>query len=380
MHLEPPVSDPLHSVNAVIYGAEPCISRPSGYIVTRNGSTIGVDVVYAGSVCLSVVVTWRDIVPLGTLPAGVYDVVVTSTVFGRTNTLRQTLIVRATGAVRFDRVAVPIGGGRLEVSDTDVCFSPCATSISFDGGPSVPIDHGFVDVPPHAAGTVDLSIGMYNGSRQAMKAAITYYDPDAPPDLALFEPILFPIAYDGGGAFGSQWTTENALEAIHGAAYRSTPDLGASRPEGILLWGLRGTVDDVDAQSRIREVTRNDMGIEVPVVRERDFRRPPADFDGRGLRILRVPVRPNARYTLRVYALGDPGIVTLRPGKEVALSQSNTDGLWFTAVDVTQAIASSTAASVTLGVTGGVGHDVPYWAMVSITDNATQQVTIVTPQ
>jgi hypothetical protein len=220
---------------------------------------------------------------------------------------------------------------------------------------------------------------MFDNSTETMKAAITYYDPAAPPDLALFEPILFPIAYNGGGAFGSQWATENALDPKTGL-FRSAVDLDASRPEGVLLWALRGTPGDADAQSRIRETTRNDMGVEVPVVHERDFRRPRGDFGGRGLRILRIPNRANARYTMRIYALGDPGRMTLDSDTKIAMSKTNTDGLWFTAIDVADLIARFKTSPASLTVRADITHDVPYWAMVSITDNTTQQVTIVSPQ
>jgi hypothetical protein len=381
MHFEPPVSDPLHSIDAVINGAEGCTIRPTTHTMTREGSTLRVQLIYTSGVCLSVPSSWRYVVPLGTLPAGVYDVVVTASIAGKTSTVRQTVIVREMGSVRFDRAAVPIGGGSIGVIDLGVCPNPslgqCAYAISFDGGRFVPIDRQLVNVPPHPAGTVDVTVSMFDSSRQTMKAAITYYDPAAQPDLALFEPILFPIAYNGDGAFGSQWATENVLDPSTGL-FRSAVDLDASRPEGVLLWALRGTTNDPDAQSRIRETTGNDMGIEVPVVHERDFRR--ADFEGRGLRILRIPVRANARYTLRIYALGDPGVVVLRTATQIALSKTNTDGLWFTAIDVTDTIAHGSATPATLFLQVSIAHDVPYWAMVSITDNATQQVTIVTPQ
>lgn len=219
-------------------------------------------------------------------PPGLYDVVVAGGIGRDTGTLQQTLIVREIGSLRFDRAAVPISGSRIGVTDLGVCLYSfrglCASAISFDGSAFASIENGVVNVPPHAAGTVDVTIEMFDNSRQTLRAAITYYDPAATPDLALFEPILFPIAYNGDGAFGSQWATENALDLINtGAVFRSPVDLDASRPEGLLLWAFRGTANEVNAQSRVRETTRNDMGVEVPVVHDRDFRHPSGDFTGR---------------------------------------------------------------------------------------------------
>ena len=383
MHFEPPVCDPLHSVEAIIYGTEGCIIGPTTHTVTREGSTLRIQLIYTSSVCLSVPSSWRYVAPLGTLPAGVYNVVVTATIGGRTSTTNpQTLIVREIGSVRFDRAAVPISGGSIGVIDYGLCPNPylgqCASAISFDGGRFGWIDRQHVDVPPHAAGTVDVTVLMEDNTRETIKAAITYYDPAAPPDLALFEPILFPIAYNGDGAFGSRWATENALNPAKGL-FRSSVDLDVSRPEGVLLWALRGTADEADAQSRIRETTQDDMGVEVRVVHDHDFSRPRGDyFTGRGLRIVDIPKRADARYTLRVYSLGDPGGMSVDV-KRIALSKTDTDGLWFTAIDVTDLIARKTSPA-SLDLRSSVSYDVPYWAMVSITDNATQQVTIVSPQ
>ena len=98
------------------------------------------------------------------------------------------------------------------------------------------------------------------------------------------------------------------------------------------------------------------------------------------MRILRIPNRANARYTLRIYALGDPGSMMLDSVTKIAMWKTNTDGLWFTAIDVTDSIARFKVSPASLTLRADITHDVPYWAMVSITDNVTQQVTIVWPQ
>ena len=64
--------------------------------------------------------------------------------------------------------------------------------------------------PPHPPGTVDVTL-LYDPTHTVTaKAAFTYFDPAAPPDPFVFEPVLFPVAYNGPGLFGSSWKTELA--------------------------------------------------------------------------------------------------------------------------------------------------------------------------
>src|SRR5205823_3285303 len=121
------------------------------------------------------------------------------------------------------------------------------------------------------------------------KAALIYYDASAA-DPAVFEPILFPLSFEGPGAFGSQWTTESFLYANGaGAFFRDTlPCSGCStsftigtkqlindgNPWGHVLYAMRGTAGSLVMASRIRDTSRQSQtaGTEVPVVRESDFR------------------------------------------------------------------------------------------------------------
>lgn len=152
--------------------------------------------------------------------------------------------------------------------------------------------------------------------------------------------------------------------------FRTPPSLDLNSASGILLWAVRGTTDGLTVQSRFGEVARGGGLTEVPVVRERDYRVSLPYLHE--LRLLRVPVPPNTRVTLRLWALGDLGAVTA-PAK-LQPAQTAPGEPYFAAADVTGLVKDGNDVSIT------TGNAVPIWAMLSVTDNATQHVTVITPQ
>ncbi|HXH92209.1 MAG TPA: hypothetical protein VNN25_11560, partial [Thermoanaerobaculia bacterium] len=214
--------------------------------------------------------------------------------------------------------------------------------------------------------------------------------------------ILFPLSFQGPGAFGSQWTTESFLSSSGSAAYfrdplpcagcSSTFTLGTSRltndgnPWGHVLYALRGTTGSLELASRIRDTSRQAItaGTEVPVVRERDFRAL--------LRFMNIPVDPKYRVTLRLWALGDypqysvgvDAVPALQNG--ISLTRITGTSMWFGSMDVTSMIKLADGNPTNLLVTpwpnGGTNllPAPPIWGMLSITNNDTQQVTIVSSQ
>jgi hypothetical protein len=179
----------------------------------------------------------------------------------------ETLIVRDT--LHVSPYVVPATGGST-VFVTNPFFPDIATVTigsvvleSHSTGPTL----SFV-APPHAPGSVDVTVSRGNESVTA-KAALIYDDP-ASPDPRAFEPTLFPIAYDGAGAFGSRWTTDNFAVLASGWAFRDHPPCScsggfpgifrlanASSPWGLVLYALRGTIDKTTFVSRIRENVGN---------------------------------------------------------------------------------------------------------------------------
>ncbi len=280
-------------------------------------------------------------------------------------------------------------------------------SVAFDGV-SVPVsDMTYVRTtavvtvtpPPHAPGAVDVVVAMAATSMTA-RASFVYLDPGAPVDRFLFEPVLLPVSFEGAGAFGSQWKSDNVVAPADWPAVARSPlpcagctsVITAARrldvtndPAGLLLWIARTPEPAMFANSRIREVSRQPQstGTEIPVVREHDFRRA-------SVRLLNVPYDGHSRATLRIWALGDPGGLCFLDASSqsaywlpilssVPLQRSKADALWFGSADITATLQQTKAGeTASIRVTPlSADPDIALWAMISVTNNDTQQVTIV---
>ena len=153
----------------------------------------------------------------------------------------------------------------------------------------------------------------------------------------------------------------------------------AQSQSGVVLWAVRRRLpvvfdDHFRASSRIGETAHPDASTALPVARERDFRM--------HFTIDNVPIGPNARVTLRLYALDDATRgaqvnVTGAGGATFTLSggaMQPVNGVRFGTVDI-QPNGPRTAARISVfSPTGKV------WGLVTVTDNATQQVAAYWPQ
>lgn len=410
IRFDPPNVTVNHSVDAIVSGVwrDGCLPSIKG--VTQSGSTIllrlngtpPIDVV-----CLQALMPYSRTFHLGVLPAGSYAVSVVADYGSSTDELgRATLIVRDDETLSLFPYAVPTSGGQIGLGNP---FYLAGATLTI-GGVTVPADSNidgalFANAPPHAAGAVDVTVNSTAGTVTS-KAALIYYDRNAE-DPAAFEPILFPLSFEGPGAFGSQWTTESFLaadvSATNPAAYFRDPlpcagcsnvfNIGTSRLAnngnawGHVLYAMRGTIGNVVMASRIRDTSRQSQtaGTEVPVVRERDFR-------GQ-LRFVNVPADSRYRVTLRLWARGDyPQFIVLvdsTPAQIGPLSVTRIPGtdMWFGSSDVTSLVAKAAGNPLNVLVyPSGYGSCCgsllfpPIWGMLSITNNDTQQVTIVSPQ
>ena len=404
IRFDPPDVTVHHSVDAIVKGVWPHSCLPSVSDVVVDGSTITLHLnanVPPNVGCLQALQAYSRTFHLDVLPAGAYTVVVvadagaTSTELGRAN-----LVVRDTETLSILPYGVPTSGGLILVTPPTI-LNPATLII---GGVEVTPRSNFAgliaaDAPPHAPGAVDVTVKSPSGTMTA-KAALIYYDP-ASVDPAVFEPILFPLSFQGPGALGSQWTTENFLYDNGSLAFFRDPPpcdgcgtmmtsgtrqlINNGNPWGHVLYVLRGRVPALEFASRIRDTSRQSQtaGTEVPVVHERDFRT--------SLRFMNVPADSRYRVTLRLWSLGDypqfivaDGInsdlqrafpVTRIPGTE----------MWFGSADVTPLLKGNFNPTVITVVPSG-GYPVvsstfypPIWGMLSITNNETQQVTIISP-
>jgi hypothetical protein len=392
-----------------------CVPRNAQ--VTRNNESIDVlwSVPRTGA-CVAAFVPWSDRVSLGVLSPGRYDV--TMRVDSRTGlqTLGTKSFIVAEGNPVFtlDPPAVGLGGGFVEARSLLFCVqSPSEIpKVLVDG---VPIQYQ-VDpcavvlfMPPHAAGPVDISIQV-GETTHTVRSTFRYLDAHATPDEAVFERVLVPVLSNGPGANGSQWETRGTLRNIASSSLRwfsdvarpstcgtgdclvaPTATLGLSafgeHPKGLVLFVPRTIANDIHYGLVVRDTSREGttLGTEVRVVRERDA------SSGK-LVLENVPLDSRYRTTLRIYAIDGGGtnvkVTALAPQGGGAAATVQLDGCdlppcnsaepGFGSFDLRALFPQLTQTpSVTLFVEGDAR---PRWALVSVTNNATQQVTTISPQ
>jgi hypothetical protein len=402
IRFDPPAVTAHHSVDAIVSGVWPDGCVPSVKNVALNGSTIRLhlNANHPGVFCTQLVSPYTRLFHLDVLPAGVYTVVAVAdqgdTV---TELVRTQLVVRDAETLAITPYAVPTSGGGIVISNS--FFANPSLVI---GGVSVPASYDvdgllIAKAPPHAPGAVDVIDyqGICAGicEKAAANAALIYYDPSAA-DPAVFEPIVYPLSFQGPGAFGSQWTTESFIHASSPAAFfrDGLPCNGCSNsiqfdtkqltndsnPWGHVLYAMRGTTGSLDLASRIRDTSRQSQtaGTEVPVVREHDFRAQ--------LRFLNVPVDSRYRATLRVWSFGNSPLTVLvdsTPAQQLWPPLTGIPGttMWFGSIDVTTllTLASGNPASLMVTPIASPQLSPPIWGMLSVTNNDTQQVTIISP-
>lgn len=245
-----------------------------------------------------------------------------------------------------------------------------------------------------------------------------------------FRAVLIPVYDSGPGAFGAIWSSQLEIyndsdqEAeFAGFVYVAPCNLGAPCPAhippktvvpfayganqvtGFLIYEPKSLGSRLHYHLRIRDQSRHDtaFGTEIPVVFEDQFRHD--EFF-----LLSVPVGEGHRQTLRIYSLAvDPPQVLVRIFTQPNPTHQNfspkpqllrqeffhlsrppgprmDDPIFplrpsFAPVpDLgTQYPELKTQDRVMIGVSS-LMPGVPVWAFVSVTDNATQHVTTITPQ
>ena len=403
-----------HSVDAIVSGLwnDGCVPPAKSVVVSGSTITLTLDAnLPPGVGCLAAVTPYSALFHLGILPVGSYTVIAVSERAGVvTERARATLIVRDSETVLLWPYAVPVTGGRIGILNLGVVQGNMVTidGVTAPVGGPTEAPPSF-QAPPHAPGAVDVIVDLGTTTVTA-KAALIYYDPTSS-DSATFEPILFPVSFQGPGALGSQWVTENFISwttffrdplpcCASVIAGNSPQLLNNANPWGIVLYAIRGTADSLHLASRIRDTSRQaeTAGTEVPVVRERDFRS--------RLSFINVPVNSRYRVMLRLWAIGDDPFgnnpqfvasapVTLPapllppapvPFQAISMARIPGTAMWFGSIDVTSLLTRTPANPNTLQVypTAYRSDAVPLafpriWGMLSITNNDTQQVTIVSP-
>jgi hypothetical protein len=248
---------------------------------------------------------------------------------------------------------------------------------------------------------------------------------------APYERVLFPIVtdiYPVAGANGSLWVSEERVlnrsgadVALYGTyycfmcgtkygpthfspevAYFHLPVRGEYGIPGSFLFIDRSAVNEVTFSSRIRDISRTDrsFGTQLPVIRE-------AQFSAERTDLLGVPTDSRFRRTLRVYGSTEAGgTILVRVFSEVqneyvgplpadpnpllaeqtatmidppANAPDRANYPAFAPIGEIPNIGSAPTNSVRVEIVP-VTPGLRIWAFVSVTNNETQEVTIVSPQ
>lgn len=399
----PPATDSHTSVDVTMHGIWRDGGVPQVKSVVVNGKTISIALAPYHGLTIQTFTPWRATAHLGVLSAGLYDV--QASISGDPSPAdHAVLIVRDTDAFRVNPAAIPIGGDDVSVALTPPVFSEAdrdrVTQISIDGGPFVDADpNGVMHVAAHAAGTFDAVVKTAKGSTYTATAAVSFFDPAAPADLSLLEPVLFPVSFEGGGAFSSRWSVTNMLLFPAPSWFRSAlPCSGCTnmrqrlailQPNGSaagqLLWAVRGANNFI-ASSNVRELNGGAVA-RVPFFREADLR------DSKAF-IADVPHLPHARTILRAWIFtahaGGAGTlfvevynITKSEVVSAGLTRTSPDEPLFGAADITGALDDLNDGTPILIIVHPIepyGDDAKLWSLLSITDDATQQMTLIPAQ
>jgi hypothetical protein len=400
--------------------------------VGRSGSNITLR--YHRTSCLNTPTSWSEVVPLGPLPPGVFTISVV--VEGSIRDSYDLIVSDANAPLKLfpsSKAAraieqVQISSERELLCDTAGCVKP---TIIF-GGMVVPdqfvtvVDAHTVlaSTTPHDAGLVDVTVKTPTQTITAV-SAFRFYANNTAPDPAIFERILLPIVYNGFGAFDSWWRTDlnifNGNPVFFGSgdavrplfyfqhcSFEACPgslqaggsadalDPLAKSPSGLLLMPQRDLASGLRFSYRAWEAFQSAKGLssgtELPIVRERDFRtgklslvNVPLDHHSRVALRFYGPDSEAMVVTVRVYAAGDPKPAIAQKSVRLDAPACSTDPC--DAASPSFAIVSDLEQffpeiSHLDRVRIEIEPVLPYrfWAFVTITNNATQNVTTVTPQ
>jgi hypothetical protein len=348
-------------------------------------------------------------VPVSHLPAGRYDVAVRMEMLGSSTAIGTSMLVVRDSAPPFEvepDVLTGLGGESVDLVGKGIDAIGCRICpklLVHLGDTTVDVTNEFnsfdsihVPVPPHAPGIVDVSIERDGVIVYHSNSALEFVG-SGPGDPTFFERVLIPVIINGPGAFGSQWKTDLTLynasnDAIPGSLTGVQPRSlvtvsGTNAPSGLVLPLPRRAAKKVTIGLLARDLSKQAeaLGTELPVVRE-------AGLQDGGLSLLNAPADARFRVALRLFGIDDVRqvIIRIRP-----MDNTSNDLL---VQEIRLAPTSESAGLATFGYIGDLltqfpqiaGHgplhveidasDARVWGFISVTNNETQQVTVISPQ
>ena len=302
-----------------------------------------------------------------------------------------TVIVRGSG---FSNVALasPIIIG---VSPAVYFGSTEAASVRYIDGNTLE-----VKTPPHLPTTTSISV--YNRDATG-NATLDYAFTFTGDPQSAFDPLLFPVFLPPvNGAFGSRFETTARVSnrtfaqqsTFYGVDTTCYITIGVNRPYdantitqgrelltgcsrsiGRVFW-VRRSGNPLVANLRVRDTSRqaSSHGVEVPVVQL-------SDFTNDRIVLMGVPADPRFRKTLRVYSLdsGDVFATLAFTGQSVGQIFLKPSSNIF---EPAYAEFSDFPTNLPAGSTMEVSLASPkrIWAFISVTNNDTQEITLISPQ
>lgn len=307
-----------------------------------------------------------------------------------------------------DLLALPLGCPFPECFRT-VRFGDADASLISNLGPGG--DELTVIAPPHAAGTVDVTVNIPGKGSVTIPGGFRYVAVDDKDS----EHVLLPVVVGGPGAYGSQWKADLLLHNASDSpvrvdvpicnpaivavcpppvwsahtTYHVTPFV-ARGAQGVYVRVPRNASDSIDLQLRVQDTSRQSetWGTSLPVVRETDFRKI--------VRMHGIPTDGRFRDTLRIYGFEGSATTTMEVRVvddatnavlatmtiDAAPPQEDPNAQPFAMIgslrDALPQIA--TAETVSVEVQSLFVPPPPLWAFVTVTNNETQHVTIVAPR
>jgi len=263
------------------------------------------------------------------------------------------------------------------------------------------------DAPALPNGLYD--VFLRRGDVQLSSPAAVYVFDEERADPSVFERILFPVLDSVSGANGSSWVSEAIVSnpkpwfvenfnsvlpivcVLFPCGERLSPRLqfafpGMSFPQGVALLASRGEAADLGFSLRVRDVSRDadGFGTEIPVVREKNMQR------NTTITLLGVPRDPRYRVRVRMYAFEPFFFPNAQLWRVVIVKPGGARAEQFLEVPRECAGCAGSPVYADLDLPAGAKDefstiyiDPPTesfaWAFATVTNNATQQVTIVTP-
>jgi hypothetical protein len=393
-------------------------TREYQFNVEKRDGAIHLDVIGDG-LCGDPPITHTWYVPIGTLEAGSYRL--THSMSGNPAVYESGFIhVRNAAPGPFEihpgAVRTNPSGLRMRIERRDewgtpesLCWDPQCSNVVIRVGGVVATNvrpaldgSAWFDAPPHAAGLVDVRVERKDAAALVYPAAVLYFDS---PDAGGFERILFPVLFSAKGANGSDWRSEavvsnpnewfvenyNTIDSLVCVTFpcgeRLSPGsyarlTGPSFTRGAVLLVPRAEADNLSFALRIRDVSREaeGFGTEVPVVRES------AMMANRPATLLDVPLDPRYRVKLRIYGYDEWPSDTPDASVEIidplTRERKGRHYVRMTLLDTHrygELDLPAGAEGERVAIYVYAPQDMPVWAFASVTNNTTQQVTLVTP-